>query len=432
MPVSAATDMATRAREPSTIADLAHTWDRWCQWCSVNDQRVVPTNEPTVRRFLHSQANYWGVHMMRQAASAIGEAHDTLGFEDPTEAGVRAYLSAAARGLGGPRELIPMAPVLLGDALEICAVDTTAPQSQRAAATQTIALTFGHHHRLTFDDLDHAQVTRGTADVEVELDDGRTLHLDADDHNDAFAAAQVLDEAGRRCLTSAKSLRLGLASAAARAGMATTWSPHIGAGLSDDELSWLILWTNPDYLQQLRDTTLLIVGIALARRGIELGDFDTGDFKPAPDTSWNVTIRFSKSDRDGEGTDHHLPHTCQPVPDPWCPACAVAVWLYVLERRHGRPWTGQLFPARVNGAEPPRGRMTTPLVRLIVTRLWLRAGGDPDTRIGSRSIRIGAATTAHQAGLTIAEIADTLTKHHCLDACARYVRHDGHQFHLPV
>jgi hypothetical protein len=76
--------------------------------------------------------------------------------------------------------------------------------------------------------------------------------------------------------------------------------------------------------------------------------------------------------------------------------------------------------------------MTTQLVRLIVKRLWTRAGGDPNARIASRSIRVGGATTGREAGLSVAEIAEGITKHRCLDACSVYIRTGDDQFHLPV
>lgn len=427
----ATAELADHRRTPATIADLAYHWDRWLEWCAVNTVRPLPTDQRTVRRYLHSQTAHWAVAAKRRAADAIAEAHVTLGFDDPSDGIVRTYLAASRRAGGGRPDERPMDPVLLSDALAICAADTSPPPYRRLAAATTIALCFGHHHQMTPAQLAGAQVTVDGRTVRLRTADGSRWHLDGHDCPEALDAGTYLVERGATALDSADAIKRALDRTSARAGTAIRTHPHLAAGVDDDELGWILWWTDPGFLRQLRDKTLLVVGVALARRGIELGEFDATDFTPSPADGYDVRIRFSKTDREGRGIDHFLPHLPPDQEHPWCPACALGAWLYVLERRYGAPWTGPLFPARVDGRTVPSGRMGTHLVRLAVDRLWERARRDPNARIGSRSMRIGGATSAYASGMDIAEIAEQTTKHRSLDACERYIRADD-EFHLPV
>lgn len=418
--------LASRSRSDGHVSGLAYNWRRWLEWCAVNDVQALPASSEDVLVLLHSQRAFWGRHSMRNVADAIAQTHVAHGYPDPTVGRVRLYLASAFRALAGRGERHAIDPVRGHVAMELCAAPTTAsPRLQVSGARQVLALTAVRDHGLTFTQIADAAVLAISATVTgLVVSDGQTVELSGPLAPEAFAAARQLQEHGVTDLTSSRLLRCGLNTTIARAGRAdltvddlTTWS--------DDDVAWVLNWTDATFAGDLRNRSAVLTGIALAARAISIGAFDIEDFASEDDGyGRDVVFRRSKGDQAGQGLPHHIGHSHDPGdqdPDPWCPACSLTAWLWVLEARWGLT-TGPLFPrltTPVNGT--PTGRLTTPQLRRIVQQVWHHGGGDPLARIASRSLRVGGATSAHEAGFTIDEIHDLLL-HRTPAHTPRYIR----------
>lgn len=60
-------------------------------------------------------------------------------------------------------------------------------------------------------------------------------------------------------------------------------------------------------------------------------------------------------------------------------------------------------------------------VRNELRTVWLRCGGNPDYKIGTRSLRVGAITSGYLEGTPFAELAE-LGNHRKLDSTRIYLR----------
>lgn len=429
---------AARRWAASTTADKEHNWRSYVGWCAANRVPYLPATSRHIVDLMHSQREYWGPARMRMVADTISDAHRALGYADPTDGEVRRYLAAAARAFAGGAEPRPVDAIPIAQLDRLCSAPSSAALSQRAsAARQAIALIASREHGLPWRQLGGAAVSATQDTVWLDLRQGGRIQITGAYLPEALAAAAELRRQKTRRLPQPHHLEASLKGSARRAGMAAIVTAELAAALDDSAFEWMLSWTDARFATDLRNRTIVVVGIALARRGIEMGQFDYGDFKEDPrGGGWQVRIRKSKTDVEGRGIDHYLAHSehdgegCG-----WCPACALAAWRYVLERRWGLG-SGPLFP-NLHGwvSRTPSGRLQTHDIRRIVIEVWRNGGGDPMARIASRTLRVSGATAASQAGLTAQEIADLITKHDCVDSVGYYIRTPGgppSQYHLPL
>jgi hypothetical protein len=414
---------AQRARAASTLDDLEYLWGRWLDLCRSNGVRPLPAQSQVVLTLLHSQAPYWGPDHMRRVADAVAQAHRACGLPDPTDGQVRSYLAAATRGFAGRGERVKVSAIRRRDALTIARAEPTDhPVLRAAAARQRLALIAGHQHQASLAELAGALVHLGnTGHVALRLRTGRSLLLDGPWTDDAHEAARYLIANRSQAFPDVTRLQEQMDGAADRAGLARLPIEHMGE-MSDEEFGWRLDWTWHRYAHDLRDRTMIVVGVALARRGKELTKFNIPDFAHAPRShSWTVRIIGSKSDLRMQGLTHRLDHDHEDGTD-WCPACSLALWLDTLQRRWNLT-SGPVFPRL--GHTPtrtPTGRLTTSEVAGIFRKAWANAGLDDDARIASRSVRVGGATDAHLEGLSAEEIAAERTLHACVDSTTPYIR----------
>jgi hypothetical protein len=416
---------AQRARAASTLDGLEYLWGRWLDLCRTNGVRPLPARSEVVLTLLHSQAPYWGPDHMRRVADTVAQAHRACGLPDPTDGRVRTYLAAANRGLAGRGEKVKVSPIRRPDALAIARARPSDHPAYRApAARQRLALIAGHQHQASPGELAGAVVhLSNTGHATLELRTGRSLVLDGPWSDDAHRAACDLLPDRSKPFPGVTRLREQMDGAADRAGLGRLPIEDMGS-VSDDEFGWRLDWTWHRYAIDLRDRTMIVVGLALARRGKELTKLNIPDFTYAPrNQSWTVRIIGSKSDLRMQGLTHRLDHDHEEGTD-WCPACSLELWLDTLKRRWNLT-AGPVFPKL--GHTPtrtPAGRLTTSEVARIFRKAWEHAGLDQEARIASRSVRVGGATDAHFEGLSAEEIAAERTLHACVDSTAPYIRTD--------
>jgi site-specific recombinase XerD len=151
----------------------------------------------------------------------------------------------------------------------------------------------------------------------------------------------------------------------------------------------------------VRNRALLVLGFALGTRRAELAALDTDDLT-VTEAGLQVTIRVSKTDRDSTGRIVALPYGSHPET---CPVRVAQAWRALLAE-HGRT-AGPLF-VRIDrhgqlgrtptGRGDADGRLTGQAVALIVRRVALAAGLNPDAAWSGHSLRRGFATETYRAG----------------------------------
>lgn len=429
---------AARRWAASTTANKEYDWRSYVRWCAANRVPYLPARSRHVVDFMHSQREFWGPARMRMVADTISDAHRALGYADPTDGEVRHYLVAAARAFAGGEEPRPVDAIPIAELDKLCSAPSSAALSQRASsARQAIALIASREHGLSWRQLGGAAVSATQDSVWLDLPQGGRIEITGAYLPEALAAAAELRGQKIRRLPAPDHLAALLKASARRAGMAVIVTAQLATALDDSAFEWMLGWTDVRFATDLRNRTIVVVGIALARRGIEMGQFDYRDFKEDPHgEGWRVRIRKSKTDVEGRGIDHFLAHSDHDSDGcGWCPACALAAWRFVLERRWGLT-SGPLFP-NLHGSvsRTPSRRLKTHDIRRIVIEVWRNGGGDPMARIASRTLRVSGATAASQAGMASQAIADLITKQDCVDSVGYYIRTPGglaSQYHLPL
>ena len=137
-----------------------------------------------------------------------------------------------------------------------------------------------------------------------------------------------------------------------------------------------------------RDRALLLVGFAAALRRSELVALDVADAEER-DEGLAVTIRRSKTDQEGAGSQVGVPYDSNPLT---CPVRSLRSWLELAGITDGplfRPVDrhGRISPARLSPAGANR----------LVQRAVARTGADPRP-YSAHSLRAGLATAAAEAG----------------------------------
>lgn len=159
----------------------------------------------------------------------------------------------------------------------------------------------------------------------------------------------------------------------------------------------------------LRDRSLLLLGFNGMCRRSELSKLDITDIRAAGDEGVSLYIKYSKTDRDAEGTKVSIPFGQHAAT---CAVRAARDWIALLAE-HGIT-AGPLYRpvdrhGRVGGEPQTAGRaaqrLTGASVSEIVRRRARLAKLDDATTYTGHSLRSGGATSAYMAGAPVAQIA---------------------------
>lgn len=169
-------------------------------------------------------------------------------------------------------------------------------------------------------------------------------------------------------------------------------------------------------LLSTRDRALLLLGFAGAMRRSELVGLDVQDISENED-GLVVTIRWSKTDQEGQGEKVGIPYGSHRET---CPVRSVKAWLHDAGISEGA-----LFRAVNRHGQMQAERLSDRTVARVVKRALLAAGKECENFAG-HSLRAGLATAAAQAGVSERAIQGQ-TRHKSLLVLRRYIR-DGSLF----
>lgn len=188
-----------------------------------------------------------------------------------------------------------------------------------------------------------------------------------------------------------------------------SWAEQDAASGEPTEKEWRRLLTN----------AYALVGVLSGCRHRDLCRIRCDDLV-ALDVGYRVRVRQSKHRHDG--FDFLLPHENPESPcSPQCPCgsvCPVAHldrWLRLMGKQVGD--SQPLFGVFDDG----RRRLDREHGTRLLAGRWERMGNSPDG-ISTRSLRVGAATTAHRSGLRLREIQDEILHHRNIDTSLIYLR----------
>lgn len=169
----------------------------------------------------------------------------------------------------------------------------------------------------------------------------------------------------------------------------------------------------PDTPKGVRDRALILLGFGGALRRSELVALDRADLA-FRDRGVTVTIRRSKTDQQGTGTELAVYGSPQPTIDV---VAALTAWLAL----RGED-SGPLFLQADGGGtiHPDRGRLAGQAVARIVKAAATRAGYDA-TKFAGHSLRAGLATAAADRDAQLHDIMRQ-TRHKSADVSRRYIR----------
>ena len=153
-----------------------------------------------------------------------------------------------------------------------------------------------------------------------------------------------------------------------------------------------VLALEPISIRDKRDRAMLAVAYSAMLRRSELVALEVPDLSFDPDGSGTATVKFSKTDQDGEGHVRYLA------------PFAVATLKDWLENVH--IVEGALFRAVLPSGAVAATSLTDHEVARIFKRLASRAGGTELAGIAGHSTRIGAAHDLLEAGFDVAAIAN--------------------------
>ncbi|WP_406083093.1 tyrosine-type recombinase/integrase [Micromonospora zamorensis] len=170
--------------------------------------------------------------------------------------------------------------------------------------------------------------------------------------------------------------------------------------LTLNALRAMVATLDPATLVGVRDRAVIVLGFAMAARRSEIAALNLADLEPHPE-GIQVTVRLSKTDKDGHGRIVAVPYGSNLAT---CPVRSVAQWREALAH-HGRD-TGPLF-LRIDrhgrlghvatGRGDADGRITGETVAAIVRKAAEAAGLDAAQAYSGHSLRRGFATAAYAA-----------------------------------
>lgn len=212
----------------------------------------------------------------------------------------------------------------------------------------------------------------------------------------AIAKAHEAAGAGPLDRRGVKDVLRGYRKRYAKAGRSVKRAP----ALTLTALRAMIATLDPDTLTGVRDRAVIVLGFAMGARRSELAALDLTDLEPHAE-GIQVTVRLSKTDKDGAGRIVAVPYGSNLAT---CPVRAVEQWRTALAH-HGRE-SGPLF-VRIDrhgrlghvatGKGDPDGRITGEAVAAIIRRVAIAAGLDAAQAFSGHSLRRGFATAAYAA-----------------------------------
>jgi hypothetical protein len=421
---TAADTITNEARAPSTKVTDDWSLSTWAAWASELDLPHLPAAERDLCRFLMAHRHRWGAKTMECVIGGIRWHHRLRALPDPCGALLQRTMSAVAR-IGGVSTADPTPALMPELAAEV--LHTLAQPQRSPLPLAAIALV---RNGLDLDQLRHigpTDVTKTRIGWRIgNRRHGATLR-NADPIEAAAANAlhqRIASETkpfGSNTLTA---VRATFSRAGLKGGSTTAEVTAAIRALDADGYACLVRWCDLTLARRLRNRALIAVGVANARRAIELSRLDRGDIEPIP-VGWALVYRQHKTRLDGsapiERTVGHIGPEAGPCRDDRCPACALGDWLELLDQRWpGRAATAPAFPSKLGHIDAV-GRFTTSGIRqLIITNCGQMPGAPAG--LTSRSMRVGGATAAYDAGMSVVAIAIEVTGHADLEHLARYVR----------
>ncbi len=196
---------------------------------------------------------------------------------------------------------------------------------------------------------------------------------------------------------------------------------------------WFLANLDPRLAQRRRDLCYALHGIVTGHRHAEHARL-TIDHIVQTANGYTHTLLEDKGNiiavqRGGKArpVTHDIDHLADDTAEcpPWCPACALRDHLEVRHRNGAAPGD----PLYISYSGPAVGQVLgLQGATLAVQRFWALADGaaavDDGTNpvIGTRTMRVTAASMGRQQGMSLLEIAETLTGHRSINHARLYVR----------
>lgn len=458
-------------------------WSAYEDWCQANGQPVYPAGarsdegERMLLRFLFSNVSTRGWRKDRyvEVSRSIASAFLTAGHPDPRGDAWRQLREAVNRARPGtakpPIDAFSEEEVLAAvTAVAVAGTpDTTEAQT---AATLALADVMGWEPNPTLQALRALSMPRESFQLRedgivLKAADGHRVLVDRETQPHHYRVlATVLEQAGdaaypvrevaphpgrpaqgRARLRVQLQLALGRAdhgvkrtkSGGRASNSATASVPAFEAWWQQADAldrAWLIANAEDRKLAQSRqDLAYFYAGLANASRHAELSRLTVGGWSRTPE---GYTAQLASNRHKGgmlalsRGSRAEPMTICVPHLDggcaPHCPACRLEDHLEVRRRRHRAQDDDPLFvwPGRhyAPGAAEP---LSSVAASHLMNRLWAqvdahldRDGAGRPRRIGTRTIRVTAATIARLRGMSLPDVADLL-HHRQASTTMRYI-----------
>jgi hypothetical protein len=425
-------------------------------WCEVNALDVFPESgsaEQQLLRFLHSsvETHEWAWSTCNMYALGIAQSFVRGGHPDPRGRRIKAWLLARKRDLAG-RQVMPRPDAMAGDQIrataERAAGPVANPQITRLRGIVAVADTLGVDptcYHVAVQRLRRSAFTIRSEDIVItdmrgerhvldqalrpEMFAALTLALSGSDAdlplNDATQPAKAFKKRDTVWLRRAWDLAAPRGGARV-SGNVANWNAAFAAGSPDDR-TWWLKCVDPGFETRAQGVAYLLFGVDTAFRHATMKRLTLAQMRVSP-TGFSLDVDPQQhkggrqsSSQGGEARTltkyiNHLGPDARDCPV-FCPACALYKHLEIRRRRggvNGDPvWVNRFG----NQLELTRANER---LRQVLARLD-RAGDRPQT-IGTRSLRVTAATLARQSGMSLTEIADDVTNHVKLSTLGLYLR----------
>lgn len=456
---SLVTLFASASMPESTRRSTIGTVSLFQRWCAANGVVASPVREDDLLRWLHADYPRIGWSTAHGRVYAVVRWQRQLGLPDPRTLRTGRYLQGLRREKG--RRAAPRTDALRiqeADQIVDAALDESATSNCQTLASGAVIL--AHYAGIPiisatrrpklgdnafWFDIDRIFVSEAHIDVvPAKGEPGRKARIARDRqpvHYQVLRAALIRSRAlnghGVPNVSADEPTMLvpsGFFRTQAIPDLNLAWrrlnhvgNPRVSADvkqLTADEATWLALSVNPRLDVALRNRAYLLVGLFLARRHSDLERLQIHHLTKSGD-GYSILFPTSKTDQLGQGLIKQLGHanlgescrTGRPCHH-LCPVRAIDDYLEH-QRRYRQRTTGPLFATMLNGET---GSINIRTAGHHLGRLWKAAGLDPDATVGTRSLRVGGATTASEQGMSVREIAEKITDHRSMETTELYIR----------